>query len=253
MRAGKVFVILIGLACCFACNHTPPPDKLQLSNEFYNNLLFAFEARDYCLVKNGLQKINEAGIADQRTLYLEAMVALIEQQPEKAVTALKAALAIDPLYAEAHNTLGTIFMQQKRFAEAEMEFVEACNNKLYQTPEKAYHNLGNLFRMQDKNEQALGCYRKAIEINSDYFPAHYELSSLYFSLNKFELAAQEAEKARQISPEHPGVWLQIGKIEKALQKIPQATEAFKQVIKLQPRGIFADHATEELNLLIESR
>ena len=252
MRVRKVFVILIYLACYVACSHTPPPDKRQLSDEFYNNLLIAFTAQDYDRVKYGLKKVNEAGIEDQRTLYLEGMVALIEQQPEKAVSALKAALAIDPLYAEAHNTLGTIFMQQKQYAAAETEFVEACNNKLYQTPEKAYHNLGNLYRLQDKNEQALGCYRKAVEINSDYFPSHYELSSLYLSLNKFELAAQEAEKARQISPEHPGVWLQIGKIEKALQKIPQAIEAFKQVIKLQPRGSFADHATKELNLLIEN-
>ena len=250
---GRAFIILLCLICCSGCSHTPPPEKRQLSDEFYNNLLIAFEARDFSLVKNGLQKINEAGIEDQRTLYLEGMVALIEQKPEKAVSALKAALAIDPLYAEAHNTLGSIFMQQKRFAEAETEFIEAGNNKLYQTPEKAYHNLGNLYQLQDKNKQALGCYFKAIEFNPDYFPSHYELSRLYFDMNKFELAAQEIEKARQISPEHPGVWLQIGKIEKALQKTPQAIEAFKQVLKLQPSGSFADRATEELNSLIESR
>jgi type IV pilus assembly protein PilF len=205
------------------------------------------------LVKNGLQKINEAGIADQRTLYLEGMVALIEKKPEKATSALNAALAIDPEYAEAHNTLGSIFMQQKRFMEAETEFIEACNNRFYQTPEKAYHNLGNLYRLQGKNKQALGCYHKATEINSDYFPSHYELSSLYCSLSKFELAAKEAEKARQISPGHPGVWLQIGKIEKALQKTPQAIEAFKQVIKLQPSGSFAERASKELSLLTEPR
>ena len=250
MGVRKAFVILTCLiCCCLGCNHTPPPDQRQLSDQFYENLLIAFEARNYSLVKKGLQKINEAGIEDQRTLYLEGMVALIEQKPEKAVSAFKAALAIDPEYAEAHNTLGSVFMQQKRFAEAETEFIEASNNKLYQTPEKAYHNLGNLYRLQDKNMQALGCYRKAIEINSDYFPSHYELSSIYFSLNEFELAAKEAEKARQISPEHPGVWLQIGKIEKALQKTPQAIKAFKQVIKLQPSGSFAERASKELNLL----
>lgn len=251
MRARIFFVILIYIICCAACGHTPPPEQRQLSDQFYENLLIAFEARNYSLVKNGLQKVNEAGIEDQRTLYLESMVALIEHKPEKAVSALKAALAIDPEHAEAHNTLGSIFMQQKRFAEAETEFIEAGSNKLYQTPEKAYHNLGNLYRLQDKNKQALGCYHKAIDFNSDYFPSHYELSSLYFNLNKFELAAKEAEKARQISPEHPGVWLQIGKIEKALQKTPQAIEAFKQVIKLQPSGSFAESASRELNLISE--
>ena len=252
-RTGKVFIIFFCLFCCLSCSHTPPPEQRQLSDKFYKNMLIAFSARDYDLVKIGLQKINEAGIENKKTLYLEAMVALMEQKPEKAVPALKAALVIDPNYAEAHNTLGSIYMQQKLFAAAEAEFVAASNNRLYQTPEKAYHNLGNLYHMQDKNEQASGCYLKAIGFNSDYFPSHYELSSLYFSMNKFELAAQEIEKARQISPEHPGVWFQIGVIEKARQKTPQAIEAFKQVIKLQPSGSFANRATKELNIINESR
>ena len=252
MRKAFVIFFCLCLFCCLSCSHTPPPEQRQLSDEFYENMLVAFTARDYDLVKTGLQKINEAGIENKKTLYLEAMVALMEQKPEKAIPPLKAALTIDPNYAEAHNTLGSIYMQQKRFAAAEAEFIKAGSNRLYLTPEKAYHNLGNLYRRQDKNEQALGCYIKAIGFNADYFPTYYELSSLYFDMNKFELAAREIEKARQISPEHPGVWLQIGLIEKARQKTPQAIEAFKQVIKLQPSGSFADRATEELNILSKS-
>ncbi|MEA1923628.1 MAG: tetratricopeptide repeat protein [Pseudomonadota bacterium] len=212
-------------------------------------MLRAFAARDYALVKTGLQKIEEAGIEDKRTLYLKAMVALIENRTEDAVTDLKAALVFDPEYGEAHNTLGSIYMQQKRYAEAETEFISACNNALYQTPEKAYLNLGKLYQLQGKNEQAQGCYIKATSINPVYFPPHYELCSLYLSLNKFELAAQEAEKARQISPDHPGVWLKIGEIEKAQQNNYAAIEAFKQVLKLQPNGSFADRATRQLNSL----
>ncbi|MEA3333928.1 MAG: tetratricopeptide repeat protein, partial [Pseudomonadota bacterium] len=250
-RAGATFAILFCLICGLACTHTPssPPEKRELSNQFYGNLLRAFAARDYALVKTGLQKIEEAGIEDKRTLYLKAMVALIEKRPEDAITALKAALVSDPEYGEAHNTLGSIYMQQKRYAEAETEFINACNNVLYQTPEKAYLNLGKLYQLQNKNEQAQGCYLKATTINPDYFPSHYELCSLYINLNKFELAAQEAEKARQISPDHPGVWFQIGEIEIAQQNDNAAIEAFKQVLKLQPNGSFANLATKQLNLL----
>ncbi len=253
-RAGVTFAILFCLICGLGCTHTPPPpERPELSKQFYNNLLTAFSARDYALVKTGLQKIEEAGIEDKRTLYLKAMVALIENRTEDAITALKAALVFDPEYAEAHNTLGSIYMQQKRFAEAETEFIEACSNANYQTPEKAYLNLGKLYQLQDKNEQAQGCYIKAATINPDYFPPHYELCSLYISLNKFELAAQEAEKARQLSPEHPGVWLQIGEIEKAQQNDYAAIEAFRQVLELQSIGSFADRATIQLNLLTNAK
>lgn len=252
-KMGKVFVLFFCLLCCLSCSHTPPPGERQLSDSFYQNMLIAFAAQNYDLVKIGLQKINEAGIENKQTLYLEAMVALMEQKPERAITALEAALAIDANYADAHNTLGSIYLQQKRFGEAKAEFIEAANNKRYQTPEKAYHNLGNLYRLQDKNKQASGCYLKAIGLNSDYFPSHYELSLLYFSMNKFMLAAQEIEEAREISPEHPGVWLQIGIIEKAQGKKPQARKAFIQVIKLQPSGNFAHQASKELYILNKSR
>jgi type IV pilus assembly protein PilF len=249
LRAGMVTAIAFCLLCSLSCNHTPTPEKRELSNEFYENLLIAFTARDYDLVKNGLQKIEEAGIENKRTYYLKAMVALNEQNPERAITALKAALVFDPKYGEAHNTLGSIYMQQKLLATAETEFLKAANNALYQTPEKAYQNLGKLYQLQNKEGQAQQCYRKAIELNQDYFPSHYELSQLYFKINKFEEAYQEIERARTISPEHPGVWLQLGKIEKARQNQEQARQAFKQTIKLQPLGFFEKQANQELNLL----
>ena len=248
-KAGTVTSIILCLIFIVGCGPTPTPEKRELSNEFYENLLIAFTARDYNLVKNGLQKIEEAGIENKRTCYLKAMVALNEQKPEQAVSALKSALVFDPEYGEAHNTLGSIYMQQQLLAEAETEFLSAANNTLYQTPEKAYHNLGRLYQLQNKEDQAQSCYRKAIELNQDYFPSHYELSQLYFKLNKFEEAYQEIERARKISPEHPGVWLQLGKIEKSRRNQEQARQAFKQTIKIQPLGFFGKQANQELNLL----
>ena len=252
-RVGIVSALLLCLVWGLSCSHTPPPEKARLPDELYENLLISFSARDYNRVKEGLQKIDDAGIEDKRVLYLKAMLALIERDQEGAVLELKAALAIDPEYGEAHNTLGSIYMQQKRLSAAETEFIEAADNPLYPTPEKAYHNLGNLYQLQGKNEQALNCYLKALAIKEDYFPSHYELSRLYLEMDKLDFAAQEIEKARQISNDHPGVWLEIGKIEKARQKRELAIEAFKQVIKLQPRGSFADQAQSELQLLNESR
>ncbi len=253
LRIGVVFAIFFGLFWGSSCTPTPAPEKPQLSNEFYNNLLISFAAGNYRLVKTGLEKIEEAKIEDKRTCYLKAMVAINEQKPEQAITALKAALHFDPEYAEAHNTLGGIYMQQKHFAVAETEFLKAANNALYQTPEKAYHNLGNLYQLQDKNEQAQPCYHKAIELNQDYFPSHYELSQLYFKINDFENAYKEIETARQLSPKHPGAWLQLGKIEKARQNQEEAILAFKQAVKLQPRGIFGKQADRELKCLTKNR
>ncbi len=207
----------------------------------------AFNAGDYALVKTGLDEINKAGIADKRTLYLEALVNIIQDMPDNAVTRLQEALALDPGFSEAHNTLGTVYMQQNKLSLAQTEFLKACENPLYTTPEKAYHNLGNLYTRQGKQEQAQGCYIKAIELNRNYFPSHYELSRLYLNSNRINLAMKEIEKAKKIAPKHPGVWLQIGNIEAARGNQNLAIAAYKKVIKLNPGCNFADRAGEELD------
>ncbi len=253
-RAITFFLLLCCLLTIFGCagSSTKEPEKRELSEQFYENLLNAFNARDYDLVKTGLDKVNEAGIADKRTRYLGALVALVENDPDKAIIKLKDALVMDPGFAEAHNTLGTIYMQQKKFALAETEFLKAGSNSLYHTPEKAYHNLGNLYRLQDKNLQAQACYNKAISFNKDYFPSHYELSRLYFATDRLTLAREEIDEAQQISPDHPGVWLQIGKIEEASGEKNKAVEAFEHLLKLAPGGTFADQATKELKRINNS-
>ncbi|MCK5914905.1 MAG: hypothetical protein KAG92_02100, partial [Deltaproteobacteria bacterium] len=69
---------------------------------------------------------------------------------------------------------------------------------------------------------------------------------------RIELASDEIEMARQISPEHPGVWFQIGKIETARGENEKAISAFRKVIELQPGGNFADRADKELTRIKKS-
>jgi len=251
MQTKKVITLLLLLSCIIGftgCSHNPSDQKeRKLSEQYYQNLLMAFNARDYQLVKTGLNEINKAGIADKRTLYIEALIDIIQNMPDEAVSKLQDAIAMDPGFSEAHNTLGTVYMQQEKFSLAQTEFLKACDNPLYRTPEKAYHNLGNLYTRQEKLEQAQGCYLKAIELNHDYFPSHYELSRLYLNSNRLDLAAQEIEKAKKIAPEHPGVWLQIGDIEATRGEKGLAIAAYKKVIKLNPGCNFADRASQELD------
>lgn len=251
MQTKKVITLLLLLSCfiCFSgCSHNATkPKEQELSEQIYQNLLLAFNARDYQLVKTGLDEINKAGIADKRTMYLEALIEIMQKMPDKAIAKLQAAIALDPDFSEAHNTLGTVYMQQQKFSLAQTEFLKACENPLYQTPEKAYHNLGNLYTRQEKLEQARACYLKAIELNQNYFPSHYELSRLYLNASQFDLATQEIEKAKKIAPEHPGVWLQIGNIEASRGDRELAVAAYNKVIKLNPGCNFADQAREELD------
>jgi len=245
-----VFLLLLACLCWTpGCGHSSGRVSTKLTELQYDGLLEAFAARDFPRIKKELAQLHAEGVRDKRISYLEAMLALIENQPEKAKPFLIEALELDPQYPEAHNALGTIYMEENDLDKAETEFIKAVSNPLYPTPEKAYHNLGNLYRRQKRNDLALACYQKALKFNHNYFPSHYELARLYYSQHQYEPALKEINRAREISPRHPGVWLVIGQLNLALDNKEDARDAFKQVISLQPIGSFADQARKELQKL----
>ena len=242
------FLLPVILCLAPACSHTPAtPEATTLTDEQYQELAAAFAARDYGRLRRELVQLKNEGIKDKRAIYLEALMNL--NNPESAKPLLLEALRLDPKYSEAHNALGVIYMQEKEYPLAETEFVKAVSNPLYLTPEKAYQNLGNLYRLQGKDKLALACYHKALKFNLDYFPAHYELARYYFKNKEMRAALKEINQARELSPKHPGVWLLIGEIEEERGNPDSAREAYEKVLDLQPVGVFADQARRKLKEL----
>ncbi len=243
-------LLLVPMLLCLTlcCSHTPPAPKANaLSDEQYQELAAAFAARDFGRLRRDLIELKNQGIKDKRALYLEALMNF--NKPERARPLLQEALRLDPHYSEAHNALGLVYEQENQISLAETEFVKAVSNPLYLTPEKAYQNLGNLYRRQKKDDLALACYRKALKFNLDYFPAYYEMARLNFKKHELQTALQEINKAKELSPKHPGVWLMIGKIEEQLNHPHEARQAYKKVGELQPVGAFAEEARQKLKEL----
>ena len=236
------------LALAPACSHAPVTQKGKvLSDEQYQELAAAFAAHDYRRFRQDLIQLKNEGIKDKRALYLEALMNL--DKPEIARPLLLEALKLDPQYPEAHNTLGLVYEQENQLSLAETEFVKAVSNPLYLTPEKAYQNLGNLYRRQGKDKLALACYKKALKFNLDYFPAYYELARYHFQKKELQTALEEINKARELSPDHPGVWLLIGEIAQQRQQPEEARKAYKKVVELQSAGYFAQQARKKLKEL----
>jgi len=83
---------------------------------------------------------------------------------QEAIALCQMAISISPGIPEAHNTLGAALAYQKKFAEAEAEFL------------------------------------RAREIKSDYQEAHYNLAFLYYTQGETEKAAQHIRRVLEINP-----------------------------------------------------
>jgi Tfp pilus assembly protein PilF len=84
---------------------------------------------------------------------------------EEAQQELKAALDDDLFYGPAHNNLGIVYYQQKKYYEAAWEFQAAA--KLMPRKAEPLNNLGLVFEAAGKLQEASDWYEKALSAEPD--------------------------------------------------------------------------------------
>ncbi|NCS91409.1 MAG: tetratricopeptide repeat protein, partial [Candidatus Altiarchaeum hamiconexum] len=108
-------------------------------------------------------------------------------------------IKINPNYSEAHNNLGNLLQNLKRYEEAEKEYREAI--RINPDYADAHNNLGNLLQNLKRYEEAEKEYREAIKINPNDILAHQNISELYFVIKDYKKSLEYAEKSLEISKE----------------------------------------------------
>ncbi len=110
---------------------------------------------------------------------------------EKALSASKKALGLDPELPEAHASLGLALAQNNQFEEAEKEFETAIqlDPKLFD----AYYEYARTCRAHGKHDQAAKLFEKATHIRPEDYEAALFLGDAYNDLN----LETETKKANQ--------------------------------------------------------
>jgi adenylate cyclase len=146
-----------------------------------------------------------SGVADSyAALALLEFMAPVEAYP-KAKQAVDEALALDPNLADAHTSQGLIrFQYDWDWAGAEESF------------------------------------RKAIEINPNYAPAHHFFADYLKAMSRFEEALSEIEKARELDPLSLSINIGVGHVLYLSGQYDQAIEEYRRAVELDP-GFMATH------------
>ena len=156
---------------------------------------------------------------------------------KKAKTILHKVLAIDNNQSAALRLLGELYIDNKKWNQAEAYLRDAFQTnpwdpriyfdftKLYHT---RYENLG--FR----NEKDL--LKHAIVINPCFFEARFALANYYDLKNRSDLAIKTVKKVLYINPRSVDGLMALGKYYMANNDMLNLLETFQKIIKLEPNN-----------------
>jgi Tfp pilus assembly protein PilF len=176
-------------------------------------------------------------------------LSLLTGNLEQAEKALLEVLEANPYMTDAHNTLGAVYQEMGRYNDAEAEYQKALQDRMYATPEKAYMNLGLLYKAQERTEEAIGMLRKSVETDPQYLQAHYELAGALEEVGNHREAAREYGVAEPAFRKSGEFHYRYGVVLMQLGKKPEASEQFRKVIALSPGSENSARADELLEMM----
>ncbi len=194
--------------------------------------------------KNNITALLSAG-----TIYQQ------QKQYEKAETAFKAALKINPEHALTHANYGTLLIAQGNFPGALEHFetaLELNNNEIVTKQTrlalpKIYISYGNKLLQEKNTRQALKYFKKAIKIDPDNSQTQYTAGLIYLSINELQKAAEHLEKTVKLQPNNIKAHYVLADTQTQLQQYEKASKSYRKVMELNLNELF-DNDKIELQL-----
>ena len=153
----------------------------------------------------------------------------------------KTAISVRPTYWANYNALGTLYFRLSRYSDAEEQFKRA----IALTPDnaRAYGNLGGVYAQTKRYDEAAVMLERSLAINPNAQAAS-NLGTLYFSLGRYADSARKMEQAIALNDADSQVWSNLasayhwapGERGKARAAFMKAITLAEQDLRVNPRS-----------------
>jgi tetratricopeptide (TPR) repeat protein len=155
---------------------------------------------------------------------------------DQAGSSFQRALLDDPSSAEALYGLGSVYLQQKKAAQARESFerVTKLAASYPDTRPNAWNNLGLLATREGRTAEAISCFQEALRVSPDHLIALVNLGNAYRQQKQWEDARKTLERAVDVGPDDPEANYSLGMVFAQLNDTDRAYDYLQRALRLRP-------------------
>ncbi len=157
--------------------------------------------------------------------------------PESGLKHLRKAVELYPDYYEAYSLMGTAYMDQQKWPEAEEALQQSL--KLNDRYAASYFALGAMYNRQGKPAEAATILEKGLEIEDKGWSGHLELAQSCLSLNQAQKAEDHARRAHELAPKFPLVHVVLANALLRRHDLKGARQEYQHYLDSAPQGPLA--------------
>jgi len=158
-------------------------------------------------------------------------------QVDRARAVLMDVLDLEPrrvIAAEIHNYLGYLLFHEDRYEEAVPRFKRAL--ELNPQLSVALFNLGNIHYRRKDMDQAVKCYRKALKTDPRQSGAATQLGLAYLEQGKVDPARRPLERALKVDPGDYWAHLGLSEYHRRKRRPEKAVEHAEAALAIEPKN-----------------
>lgn len=241
MRYLSILVLSVLLASCASKNKGKNGVDQPMTEEAAIQYQFAYEFFEQGELIRALQSALDAKKVAPNNADVVNLLGLIyfrQQKFEAAEAEFMKAIELRPKMSEAFVNLGSLRLAQKRYKEAIPVLEKALANPLYLYPERIHNNMGLAYAATGQNKEAEKQFKKAMQLEPEFFLATQNLAKLYMKLDRPEEAAPLLKRASSLCETCSEPQYHLGSIFLEQGKTKLALEAFRKAHEISPESYY---------------
>ena len=187
----KLLISLFILTQFVSCSSTPKGEKTPEEKKaeiYYNQGTQQMMDQEYTQALKNLLSAKNLSPNDDRINNNLGMAFYFKGAKNRAIKYIKKALELNPKNTDAKMNLATIYLQEKKYAQAEGMYLQVLDDLTYEGQYKTYYNLGLLNLKLNQETKAINYFKQSVNVSNSYCPSHFQLGDIYFKRKDYKKA-----------------------------------------------------------------